>query len=60
MTASERDEKFSQGRDFYAFRLNTKSNNLKYGYLGTYVDKPVTGENAQFNSFDFLYLPSEI
>ncbi|URQ67937.1 DUF5916 domain-containing protein [SAR86 cluster bacterium] len=60
MTASERDEKFSQGRDFYAFRLNTKSNNLKYGYLGTYVDKPVTGENAQVNSFDFLYLPSEI
>ena len=60
MSASERDEKFSQGRDFYALRLNTKSNNLKYGYLGTYVDKPVTGENAQVNSFDFLYLPSEI
>ena len=60
MSASERDEKFSQGRDFYALRLNTKSNNLKYGYLGTYVDKPVTRENAQVNSFDFLYLPSEI
>ena len=60
MNASERDEKFSQGRDFYALRLNTKSNNLKYGYLGTYVDKPVTGENAQVNSIDFLYLPSEI
>ena len=60
MSASERDEKFSQGRDFYALRLNTKSNNLKYGYLGTYVDKPVTGENAQVNSIDFLYLPSEI
>ena len=60
MSASERHEKFSQGRDFYALRLNTKSNNLKYGYLGTYVDKPVTGENAQVNSIDFLYLPSEI
>ena len=60
MSASERDEKFSQGRDFYALRLNTKLNNLKYGYLGTYVDKPVTGENAQVNSIDFLYLPSEI
>ena len=60
MSASERDEKFSQGRDFYAVRLNTKVNDLKYGYLGTYVDKPVSGENAQVNSIDFMYLPSKI
>ena len=60
MTASERDEKFSQGRDFYAVRLNTKVNDLKYGYLGTYVDKPVSGENAQVNSVDFMYLPSKV
>ena len=37
MSASERDEKFSKGRDFGALRLNTKSDNLQYGYLGTYV-----------------------
>jgi hypothetical protein len=60
MSASERDEKFSQGRDFYALRLNTKVNDFKYGYLGTYVDKPVSGENAQVNSLDFMYLPSEV
>ena len=60
MSASERDEKFSKGRDFYALRLNTKSDNLQYGYLGTYVDKPLTDESAQVNSIDFLYLPSEI
>ena len=60
MSASERDEKFSKGRDFYALRLNTKSDNLQYGYLGTYVDKPFTDESAQVNSIDLLYLPSEI
>ena len=60
MSASERDEKFSQGRDFYALRLNTKVNDFKYGYLGTYVDKPVLGTNAQVNSVDFTYLPSEV
>ena len=60
MSASERDEKFSEGRDFYALRLNTKSNDLKYGYLGTYVNKPVTGNNSQVNSIDFIYLPSKV
>ena len=60
MSASERDEKFSQGRDFYALRLNTKANDFKYGYLGTYVDKPVLGKNAQVNSVDFMYLPSAV
>ena len=39
MSASERDEKIFKRRDFYALRLNTKSDNLQYGYLGTYVDK---------------------
>ena len=60
MSASERDEKFSQGRDFYALRLNTKVNDFKYGYLGTYVDNPVFGENAQVNSLDFMFLPSKV
>ena len=57
--ASERDEKFSKGRDFYALRLNTTRNELTYGYLGTYVDKPFFGSNAQVNSFDFEYRPSK-
>ncbi len=49
MSASERDEKFSEGRDFHALRLNTKYNNLKYGYLGTYVNKPFLSKNSQVN-----------
>ena len=28
--------------------------------MGTYVDKPVSGENAQVNSVDFMYLPSKV
>ena len=60
LSASERDQKFSEGRDFYALRLNTKKNDLRYGYLGTYVDKPVFDDSALVNSFDLEYLPSKI
>ena len=59
LTASERDQKFSKGRDYYALRLNTKKDSLRYGYLGTYVNKPVFDSNALVNSFDFEYLPSK-
>jgi len=58
--ASERDERFSKGRDFYALRLNTKNGGLSYGYLGTYVKKPVHDSNALVNSFDFEYRPSSM
>ena len=58
--ASERDVRFSKGRDFYALRLNTKKGGLSYGYLGTYVKKPVFGDDALVNSFDFEYRPSSI
>ena len=58
LMASERDEKFSKGRDFYALRLNTVFKNLKYGYLSTYVDKPVFDDSAMVNSLDFDYKPS--
>ena len=56
--ASERDERFSSGRDFYALRLKTKNNGLTYGYLGTYVKKPFLDDNALVNSFDFDYRAS--
>ena len=59
LMASERDEKFSQGRDFYALRFNTTNKNIKYGYLGTYVEKPVFKESAVVNSLDFDYRPSD-
>ena len=60
LMASERDEKFSKGRDFYALRLNTSNKNIKYGYLGTYVEKPVFDKNAIVNSVDFDYKPSKL
>ena len=56
--AFEANEKFSQGKDFYALRLRTKKNNLSIGYLGTYVEQPVFGESATVHSIDLEYRPS--
>ena len=58
--ASEADEKFSTGKDFYSVRLRTKKDDLTIGYLGTYVDRPVLDRTAQVNSVDFDYRPSSV
>ena len=58
--ASEADEKFSTGKDFYSVRLRTKKDDLTIGYLGTYVDRPVIDRTAQVNSIDFDYRPSQV
>ena len=58
--AFEANEKFSQGKDFYALRLRTKKNNLSIGYLGTYVEQPVFGESATVHSIDLEYRPSSL
>ena len=58
--ASEADEKFSTGKDFYSVRLRTKKDDLTIGYLGTYVDRPVLDRTAQVNSVDFDYRPSQV
>ncbi|MFL2706940.1 MAG: DUF5916 domain-containing protein [Gammaproteobacteria bacterium] len=58
LSASERDERFSKGREFYALRLNTKKGGLTYGYMGTYVKKPVLDDNALVHSIDYEYRPS--
>ena len=60
MGAFEANEKFSQGKDFYALRLRTKKNNLSIGYLGTYVEQPVFGESATVHSIDLEYRPSSL
>ena len=59
MGASEADENFSQGRDFYALRLRRNSENLTFGYLGTYVDRPVLDRDATVHTSDFEYRPNQ-
>ena len=58
--ASEADENFSRGKDFYSFRLRTKVDDLTIGYLGTHVHRPVIDRTAQVNSMDFDYRPSSV
>jgi len=58
--ASEADENFSRGKDFYSVRLRTKVDDLTIGYLGTHVDRPVIDRTAQVNSMDFDYRPSSV
>jgi len=58
--ASEADENFSRGKDFYSVRLRTKVDDLTFGYLGTYVDRPVIDRTAQVNTMDFDYRPSPV
>ncbi len=57
--ASEKDENFSQGRDFYATKLRKTNENLSFGYLGTYVERPVLDREATVHTADFEYWASE-
>ena len=56
--AFEANEKFSEGKDFYAFRLRTKKNNVSIGYLGTHVKQPIFNDSATVHSVDMEYRPS--
>ena len=53
--AFEADEDFSQGKDFYAARIRNTYDNLKVGYLGTYVDSPIVDRTASVHTLDFDY-----
>ena len=57
--ASEADEEFSLGRDFYSFRFRKNFKNLSLGYLGTHTDRPILDRNADVNSLDFVYRPND-
>jgi len=56
--ASEADENFSQGRDFYSFRLRKNLSNVSLGYLGTYTERPVLDRTANVHSLDMVYRPN--
>ena len=57
--ASEADENFSKGRDFYSFRARKNFKDLTLGYLGTKTDRPILERKADVHSFDFTYLPND-
>tara|TARA_Y100000590_G_scaffold122407_1_gene140088 strand:- start:11121 stop:13436 length:2316 start_codon:yes stop_codon:yes gene_type:complete len=57
--ASEKDEEYSQGRDFYATKLRKTSKDLSIGYLGTYVERPILDRNATVHAANFEYWTSE-
>ena len=57
--ASESDEEFSQGRDFYSLRLRKAEKKLSVGYLSTFTKRPVLDREANVNSVDIIYRPKD-
>ena len=57
--ASEADEEFSQGRDFYSIRLRKAEKKFSIGYLGTLTKRPVLEREANVNSVDIIYRPKD-
>ena len=57
--ASEADEEFSQGRDFYSVRLRKAEKKFSIGYLGTFTKRPVLHREANVNSVDIIYRPKD-
>ena len=59
LTASEADSPYSEGKDFYAVRLNKNSEKVSLGYLGTYTERPVLDRKAMVHALDLTYRPTE-
>ena len=59
LVASEADEQFSQGKDFYAIRTRKNADNYSLGYLGTYTERPVLDREAKVHSVDLTYRPTD-
>ena len=57
--ASEADEEFSQGRDFYSVRARKNTDNLSVGYIGTYTERPVLDREAEVHAVDVIYNPTD-
>ena len=57
--AIESDEVFSEGRDYFATRYRVKKENLSFGYLGTFTKNEVLSRNANVNTVDMVYRPTE-
>lgn len=50
---TEASEGLSHGRDFYVGRLNHKSDDLRVGYLATFVDRPDIDRTALSQAVDY-------
>jgi hypothetical protein len=57
--ASEADETFSQGRDFYSLRARKNFEDFSLGYLSTHTDRPVLDRTAEVHSMDLVYRYSD-
>ena len=57
--ASEADEEFSQGRDFYSVRLRKAEKKFSIGYLGSFTKRAVLDREANVNSVDIIYRPKD-
>ena len=57
--ASEADEAFSVGRDYYALRSRTKLGNKTLGLMVTNVENEMTGESSTVNVIDYVNIRSK-
>ena len=57
--ASEADEAFSVGRDYYALRSRTKLGNKTLGFMVTNVENEMTGESSTVNVVDYVNIRSK-
>ena len=57
--ASEADESFSKGRDFYSFRMRKNYDDFSIGYLGTNTERPILDRTADVHALDLIYKYSD-
>ena len=56
--AFEKDEDFSKGEDFFAFRALKKIGNQKVGYMATHNQNDVQDRSATVSAIDYQYVPT--
>ena len=56
--AFEKDEDFSEGEDFFAFRALRKFGDQKIGYMATHNVNDVLDRSATVSAIDYQYIPN--
>ena len=57
--AQEKDEAYSLGKDYYAFRARTKKDDKTIGYMVTQVIDDFTNTTSTVNVFDYIQVKSD-
>jgi len=57
--AQEKDEAYSLGKDYYAFRARTKKDDKTIGYMLTQVIDNFTNTTSTVNVFDYIQIKSD-